>query len=161
MEKKASAHCFKRSGPKRRMRLRTCPMGWIQAVDFIEDLQMETCKAAGLNPKDFIALGAPIPNLHREIPCNWFSFYVDNFDQGRIVLRTDLNEYEFRPSGEQIALRNTWAKFGLEHDVKLIEQSSAFAPGDSATILRVQSGPNRRSRPVARRWTSTMPTSSG
>lgn len=38
---------------------------------------------------------------------------------------------------------------GLEHDVKLIEQSSAFAPGDSATILRVQSGPNRRSRPVA------------
>jgi len=38
---------------------------------------------------------------------------------------------------------------GLEHDVKLIEQSTAFAPGDSATIVRVQSGPNRRSRPVA------------
>jgi len=38
---------------------------------------------------------------------------------------------------------------GLEHDVKLIEQSNAFAPGDSATIVRVQSGPNRRSRPVA------------
>ncbi|WP_300552859.1 hypothetical protein [Maricaulis sp.] len=38
---------------------------------------------------------------------------------------------------------------GMDHDVKLTEQSSAFAPGDSATILRIQSGPNRRSRPVA------------
>ena len=38
---------------------------------------------------------------------------------------------------------------GMDHDVKLAEQSSAFAPGDSATILRIQSGPNRRSRPVA------------
>lgn len=38
---------------------------------------------------------------------------------------------------------------GMDHDVKLVEQSSAFAPGDSATILRIQSGPNRRSRPVA------------
>ncbi|MBR9826928.1 MAG: hypothetical protein GYB36_14185 [Alphaproteobacteria bacterium] len=38
---------------------------------------------------------------------------------------------------------------GIEHDVRLIEPSSAFAPGDTATILRIQSGPNRRSRPVA------------
>jgi hypothetical protein len=38
---------------------------------------------------------------------------------------------------------------GMDHEVKLMEQTSALAPGDTATVLRVQSGPNRRSRPVA------------
>tara|TARA_R110000868_G_scaffold56073_1_gene173881 strand:+ start:15045 stop:16787 length:1743 start_codon:yes stop_codon:yes gene_type:complete len=38
---------------------------------------------------------------------------------------------------------------GVEHEIRLIERSSAFAKGDTATVLRVQSGPNRRSRPVA------------
>lgn len=38
---------------------------------------------------------------------------------------------------------------GMDHEIKLMEQTSALAPGDTATVLRVQSGPNRRSRPVA------------
>lgn len=38
---------------------------------------------------------------------------------------------------------------GMDHDIRLTESTSALAPGDSATILRVQAGPNRRSRPVA------------
>ncbi|MAK63339.1 MAG: hypothetical protein CMF75_01135 [Maricaulis sp.] len=38
---------------------------------------------------------------------------------------------------------------GVDHDVRLLERTSALAPGDNATLLRVQSGPNRRSRPVA------------
>ena len=38
---------------------------------------------------------------------------------------------------------------GVVHEVRLIERSSAFAKGDTATVLRVQSGPNRRSRAVA------------
>ena len=38
---------------------------------------------------------------------------------------------------------------GMDHDIRLAEHTSALAPGDSATILRVQAGPNRRSRPVA------------
>lgn len=38
---------------------------------------------------------------------------------------------------------------GMEHDVRLMDETSALAPGDTATVLRVQSGPNRRSRPVA------------
>jgi hypothetical protein len=38
---------------------------------------------------------------------------------------------------------------GMDHEVRLMEESSALAPGDTATVLRVQSGPNRRSRPVA------------
>ena len=38
---------------------------------------------------------------------------------------------------------------GVVHDVRLNERSSALAAGDTATVLRVQSGPNRRSRPVA------------
>ena len=38
---------------------------------------------------------------------------------------------------------------GMDHDIRLQEQTSALAPGDNVTILRVQAGPNRRSRPVA------------
>lgn len=38
---------------------------------------------------------------------------------------------------------------GMDHEVQLMEKTSALAPGDTATVLRVQSGPNRRSRPVA------------
>tara|TARA_R110000868_G_scaffold6550_7_gene37063 strand:+ start:19207 stop:21000 length:1794 start_codon:yes stop_codon:yes gene_type:complete len=38
---------------------------------------------------------------------------------------------------------------GIQHDVRLLERSSALAQGDTATVLRVQSGPDRRSRPVA------------
>jgi hypothetical protein len=38
---------------------------------------------------------------------------------------------------------------GVDHEVRLLERTSALAPGDNATLLRVQSGPNRRSRPVA------------
>lgn len=38
---------------------------------------------------------------------------------------------------------------GIDHDVRLMERTSALAPGDNVTVLRVQSGPNRRSRPVA------------
>ncbi|WP_291845504.1 hypothetical protein [Maricaulis sp.] len=38
---------------------------------------------------------------------------------------------------------------GMSHDVRLLERSNALAPGDTASVLRVQAGPNRRSRPAA------------
>ena len=38
---------------------------------------------------------------------------------------------------------------GMTHDVRLLERSNALAPGDTASVLRVQAGPNRRSRPTA------------
>jgi len=38
---------------------------------------------------------------------------------------------------------------GMDHDIRLTEHTSALAPGDNATIVRVQAGPNRRSRPVS------------
>ncbi|WP_323760585.1 hypothetical protein [Maricaulis sp.] len=37
----------------------------------------------------------------------------------------------------------------MTHDVRLLDRSNALAPGDTASVLRVQAGPNRRSRPVA------------
>lgn len=52
---------------------------------------------------------------------------------------------------------------GMDHDVRLAEASNALTPGDSATILRVQAGPNRRSRPAAlinhtrETWVRTTP----
>lgn len=38
---------------------------------------------------------------------------------------------------------------GMEHDIRLLERTETLKPGDNATVLRVQAGPNRRSRPVA------------
>lgn len=38
---------------------------------------------------------------------------------------------------------------GMDHDVRLMEKTEVLASGDVATVLRVQSGPNRRSRAVA------------
>ena len=52
---------------------------------------------------------------------------------------------------------------GMDHDIRLTEASNALTPGDSATILRVQAGPNRRSRPAAlinhtrETWVRTTP----
>jgi|GEM_PF-1107611 len=37
----------------------------------------------------------------------------------------------------------------MTHDVRLLDRSNALAPGDTASVLRVQAGPNRRSRPAA------------
>ena len=36
---------------------------------------------------------------------------------------------------------------GIDHDVRLMERTSALAPGDNVTVLRVQSGPNRMRPP--------------
>jgi len=37
----------------------------------------------------------------------------------------------------------------MVHDVRLLEPTNALAPGDTASVLRVQAGPNRRSRATA------------
>ena len=38
---------------------------------------------------------------------------------------------------------------GMTHEVRLMDRAAGCASGDDATVLRVQSGPNRRSRAVA------------
>lgn len=52
---------------------------------------------------------------------------------------------------------------GIEHDIRLLERTETLKPGDSASILRVQAGPKRRSRPAAvinhsrQLWARTAP----
>ena len=50
------------------------------------------------------------------LPINWFSVYVDNFDQGTIILKTWEKEYTFTSSGAQVALREAYAFHGVQRD---------------------------------------------
>lgn len=56
-------------------------------------------------------------------------------------------------SGEVSASDDTTGRVidtdSMTHDVRLLDRSNALAPGDTASVLRVQAGPNRRSRPAA------------
>ena len=99
---------IERSG-ETRVRVRTCPMGWIQAVDLIQEahrrlLTLPQPQGAGLDWKKFVRMGAPVPEPSETAPRDWYSVYVDNFDQGKIVLATERHIYEHAPSGEQLAV---------------------------------------------------------
>eukprot|EP00959_Pyramimonas_sp_CCMP1952_P231881 4846137-Pyramimonas_sp.AAC.1 len=47
------------------------------------------------------------------LPRNWFSVYVDNWGQGKVVLETEAEQYVFKPSGEQLAVRAAYAAAGV------------------------------------------------
>ena len=84
-------------------------MGWIQAVDVIQEaheniMQRGPPVGAGLSAEAFFRLGFPTPDL-RGPRSDFFQLYVDNFDQGKIVLTTDMHQFTFKPSGEQLAVR--------------------------------------------------------
>ena len=109
------------AGPPIRVRIRTCPMGWINAVDFIQEAhrRMVTEPApagAGIDPSRLIRMGHRMPPMIEALPINWFSVYVDNFDQGTIILKTWEKEYTFTSSGAQVALREAYAFHGVQRD---------------------------------------------
>ena len=55
------------------------------------------------------------------LPLNWFSVYVDNFDQGTIILRTLEKEYTFTSSGTQVALRDACGAVA-GHDLYMVAE---------------------------------------
>ena len=134
------------SGPPIRIRIRTCPMGWINAVDFIDEahkgMATEPAPAsADIAPPGLVGMGHRAPPMFWALPLNWFSVYVDNFDQGTIILRTLEKEYTFTSSGTQVALRDA---------------CGAVAGHDLYMVARMISTGARSSWPVSRRARSTL-----
>ena len=43
---------------------------------------------AGIDPSRLIRMGHRMPPMIEALPINWFSVYVDNFDQGTIILKS-------------------------------------------------------------------------
>ena len=110
-------------GPPIRVRATACPMGWINAADFIQEAHMRLlCKTgsggAGFPERAFVRMGVPYPNLGEPTPRSWYSCYVDNWGHGKIVFRTELDEYRFKPSWEHISVRSAYEGSGIERDPK-------------------------------------------
>ena len=102
-------------------RLRTCPMGWVSAVDFIQEAHEKLVTSppplgAGISRDLLVRMGAPAPTTAGGPPRNWYSVYVDNWDQGKVVLKTEMGDYLYKASGEQLALRDAYAAMGVLRD---------------------------------------------
>jgi hypothetical protein len=146
IDREASGPCLGLpAGTRARPRIRTVPMGWIQAVDVIQEaheniMQRGPPAGAGLEAEAFFRLGYPTPDL-REPRRDFFQLYVDNFDQGKIVLTTDLQLYTFKPSGEQLAVRAAYLEHGIQRDpdkaaegVPQWETLGAYLDGEAGLI---------------------------
>lgn len=118
------ARCFGlASGKQVRPRVCVCPMGWLQAVDVIQDchealLTNPQPHGAGLDDELFVRMRAMLPPLKESAPRHWFSVYVDNFDQGKIVVADECLEAMNCPSAEQTAVREAYATAGLKRDAE-------------------------------------------
>ena len=87
------------------------PMGWINATVLINHVHFRMLtepapRGAGLTPEQFIALGAPSPRMDGSPPHDWFSVFIDNWDQGKIVLKTNSQEFIFKAWRRQFASRD-------------------------------------------------------
>ena len=97
-------------------RVRSAPMGWNNVVDFIQDGFESLARKAQLDPGRMVRMGEPSPLCPLTTPRDFFSFYVDNFDQFKVVWQTKVGIYEERPSDEQLALREEMTQLGIGRD---------------------------------------------
>ncbi|CAK0864466.1 unnamed protein product [Prorocentrum cordatum] len=122
LEKKVPRSALGLSGSGEvRPRLRACPMGWVSAVDFIQEAHENLVASppplgAGISRDLLVRMGAPAPATAGGAPRNWYSVYVDNWDQGKVVLKTEMGDYLYKASGEQLALRDAYANMGVLRD---------------------------------------------
>ena len=99
-------------------RVKSAPMGWNNVVDFIQDGFENIAKVAGLASNQVIRMGEPSPLEPLSTPRSFYSFYVDNFDQLKIVWRTDKGLFEGRPTDEQLQLREAMDELTVGRDPK-------------------------------------------
>lgn len=119
LNKKAAGECFKDGNDQMSYpRVKSAPMGWSNVVDFIQDGFENMAREAGLPPNQIIRMGEPSPLVPLETPRSFFSFYVDNFDQLKLVWRTDQGLYEGFPSEEQLKLREKMNQLTVGRDPK-------------------------------------------
>jgi site-specific DNA-cytosine methylase len=125
LSRKASGECFKDGKSERSFpRVKSAPMGWNNVVDFIQDGFENMAKMAGLAPNQVIRMGEPSPLEPLKTPRSFFSFYVDNFDQLKIIWRTDRGLLEGTPTEEQLRLRETMEELTVGRDPKKSAESA-------------------------------------
>eukprot|EP00435_Cladocopium_sp_Y103_P011463 s1363_g3.t1 len=119
LNRKASGASFKDGNNEMGYpRVKSAPMGWNNVVDFIQDGFENMAKRAGLAANQVIRMGEPSPLQPLSTPRSFYSFYVDNFDQLKIIWRTDQGLYEGKPTEEQLQLRETMEELTVGRDPK-------------------------------------------
>ena len=103
---------------KARPRVRSAPMGWANIVDFVQSSLEKMGSLAGIPATKCVKMGEPSPLLELSTPRQYHSFYVDNYDGFLVVARTDLGEYQGRPSDSQLELRRTFQAWNIGRDEK-------------------------------------------
>jgi len=103
---------------KGRPRVRSAPMGWANIVDFVQSSLERMGTLGGIPASRCVKMGEPSPLLELTTPRQYHSFYVDNYDGFVIIARTDLAEYEGRPSDSQLQLRRTFQTWDIGRDEK-------------------------------------------
>jgi len=125
LNRKASGAAFHDGNPEAGYpRVRSAPMGWNNVVDFIQDGFETLAKRAQLDPGQMIRMGEASPMGPLTTPRDYFSFYVDNFDQFKVVWQTEVGNYQGCPSDEQVALREQMAELGVARDPKKAAENS-------------------------------------
>ncbi|CAE8601716.1 unnamed protein product, partial [Polarella glacialis] len=119
VSKLASGVCFGgTAADRKRPRVCSAPMGWNNIVDFIQVAHEGMGMVAGVSPAQMVQMGMPLPQKDLKSPRDWFSFYVDNFDQTKVVVQTDRGLYEGRPSEEQLKLREVYKVWDIDRAPK-------------------------------------------
>ncbi|CAE8717690.1 unnamed protein product, partial [Polarella glacialis] len=119
VSKLASGVCFGgTAADRKRPRVCSAPMGWKNIVDFIQVAHEGMGMVAGVSPAQMVQMGMPLPQPDLKSPLDWFSFYVDNFDQTKVLVQTDRGLYEGRPSEEQLKLREVYKCWDIDRAPK-------------------------------------------
>jgi hypothetical protein len=125
LNRKASGACFQDGlEDKAYPRVVSAPMGWSNVVDFIQDGFENLAMRANLEPGRIIRMNEPSPLAPLTTPRDFYSFYVDNFDQFKVVWRTEAGTYEGSPSAEQLQLRQEMETLGVGRDPKKAAEST-------------------------------------
>ena len=116
LSRKASAASFGLSGEGRRPRVCSAPMGWKNVVDLIQVAHERMGSVAGVPPSHLLRLGYPLPQSDLKSPREWFSIFVDNFDQTLIVAESEAGVYMGTASDAQLKLRQVYDACGVERE---------------------------------------------
>ena len=119
LSKKAAGWAFADSSQEASYpRVKTAPMGWSNVVDFIQSGLEMMGTQAGMSIKHAVRLGDALPALPLDTPRTYYSWYVDNWDSFKIVAKSDMGEYEGKPSDDQLKLRAVFKLWDVGRDPK-------------------------------------------
>lgn len=105
-------------------RVMSAPMGWSNIVDFIQSGLERMGTLAGMPANQVIKMGEPLPALPLDTPRDYFSFYVDNWDQLKVIAGSSRAVYEGTPSDHQLRLREVFKVWDVGRDAKKAAEGS-------------------------------------